>query len=47
MEGTSYGARKFNDVDPVQFSSSSDDDMPLAQLQSKNSMKKITISVKL
>ena len=40
MEGTSYGAGKFNDVDLHQFSSSSDDDLPLAQLQSKNSKKK-------
>ena len=40
MEGTSYGTGKFNDVHPLQFSSSSDDDMPLAQLQSKNPMRK-------
>ena len=40
MEGTSYGAGKFNDVDPLQLGNSSDDDIPLAQLQSKNSKKK-------
>ena len=40
VEGTSYGAGKFNDVDPLQFYSSSDDDMPLAQLQAENSKKK-------
>lgn len=40
VEGTSYGAGKFNDVDPLQFYCSSDDDMPLAQLQAKNSKKK-------
>ena len=40
IEKATYGAGKFNDVDPLQFSSSSDDDMPLAQLQSKKAKKK-------
>ena len=39
MEGASYGAGKFNDVDPLQCSSS-DEDIPLSLLQSKNSKKK-------
>jgi len=30
MGGTSYGAGKFNNVDPLQFSTSSDDDMPIS-----------------
>ena len=40
IEKATYGAGKFNNVDPLQFSSSSDDDMPLAQLQSKKAKKK-------
>ena len=41
VEGTSYGAGKFNDVDPLQFYCSPDGNMPLAQLQAKNSKKNL------
>ena len=35
-EGTSYCAGKFNDIDPLQDSSGSEDDIPLAQVCSKS-----------
>lgn len=38
--GKSYSSGKFNDIDPLQYSSSDDDDIPLADVKSKISRKR-------